>query len=155
MSAHIVDTGAIEALVTLAWRGPKDQERPYPGARWATIHVRDPRTGAVVQPKPDTMQALAHELWRENHNSVNALRGRDELAQRLTWGYLPERVTPTAVEGLKLVAYYRYQTCEHDGWATSFAHEFCDTLEQHLIHTLPGWEDAPWGWRHTTQESHD
>jgi hypothetical protein len=45
---------------------------------------------------------------------------------------------------LKLARSYEYQSCEHDGWDTSRAKRWIDTLIGDLIHRLPGYENAPW-----------
>lgn len=46
---------------------------------------------------------------------------------------------------LKAIDCYEYQSCEHDEWAESEAHAFCHALRKRMIHSLPGYEDAPWG----------
>jgi hypothetical protein len=53
---------------------------------------------------------------------------------------------PTLVEALKLLDCYEYQSCEHLGWDTSQANLFCRGLRSVLIHALPGYDEAPWGW---------
>ena len=45
----------------------------------------------------------------------------------------------------KQLANYEYQSCEHDSWESSQAHAFCSSLALKLLHSLPGWEEAPWG----------
>jgi len=54
---------------------------------------------------------------------------------------------PTQVEGLKLIACYEYQSCEHPEWETSEAKQFCDALRKHLVEQLKGYDEAPWEWR--------
>lgn len=46
---------------------------------------------------------------------------------------------------LKLIDCYEYQSCEHPGWNTSQAKEFCDRLRKALIGLLPGYAEANWG----------
>jgi len=53
---------------------------------------------------------------------------------------------PSPVETLKLIACYEYQSCEHPGWHGSEAQKFCKALRHSTIGTLPGYDDAPWGW---------
>src|SRR4051812_22662841 len=52
----------------------------------------------------------------------------------------------TAVEGLKLVGCYRYQTAGDD-WAGSAPAAFCQWLQNALINRVPGYHEAPWGWK--------
>ena len=53
---------------------------------------------------------------------------------------------PSPVAVLKLIDCYCYQSCEHPGWHTSEARLFCQALKNVTIGTLPGYDDAPWGW---------
>jgi hypothetical protein len=46
----------------------------------------------------------------------------------------------------KGVACYEYQSCEHDEWESSQAHAICESLTSHILHSLPGFDKAPWGW---------
>ncbi|HCG01491.1 MAG TPA: hypothetical protein DEV93_13215 [Chloroflexi bacterium] len=52
--------------------------------------------------------------------------------------------TVDAVQVLKAIDCYEYQSCEHDGWETSTARAFCDALRGAMIHRLPGYEEAQW-----------
>jgi hypothetical protein len=56
---------------------------------------------------------------------------------------------PTAVEALKLIDCYEYQSCEHPGWKDSEAKRFCDAARRNLVSLLPGYDTAPWEWRDT------
>lgn len=40
---------------------------------------------------------------------------------------------------------YEYQSCEHPEWEGSRARGFCSEFRDCLIATLPGYEDASWG----------
>jgi hypothetical protein len=53
---------------------------------------------------------------------------------------------PTAVEGLKLIGCFEYQSCEHPDWKGSEAQRFCESLRDSLIGALDGYDDAPWEW---------
>lgn len=64
--------------------------------------------------------------------------------------YTMERLP--AIETLKIIACYEYQSCEHDGWKDSEAKCFCNALIKNAIQRLPGYEEAPWEW---TQEPND
>ena len=50
------------------------------------------------------------------------------------------------VEKIKAVHCYRYQASEHEGWEKSDARHFCEDLESALVHELPGYRDAAWGY---------
>ena len=52
------------------------------------------------------------------------------------------QVSPVVI--LSAIACYEYQSCEHPGWATSEAHDFCHALRIKMIRMLPGYADAPW-----------
>jgi len=65
-------------------------------------------------------------------------RGRAGASRR------PRHTTWSAVELIKALHCYEYQSCEHPGWRTSQAHSFCRALERRLIGELPGYDDAPW-----------
>jgi hypothetical protein len=45
---------------------------------------------------------------------------------------------------LKAIDCYRYQSCEHPGWASSEAQQFCLALQALAINHLPGYDQAPW-----------
>lgn len=101
MSAWIVERGHIDVLVAA-------------GVGYQVIPVTDAvGTGA--------------RLWRENHESVNFRYREDESTP--AYGPAPhptERLHPVAV--LKALDCYDYQSCEHDGWASSAAAEFTTLL---------------------------
>lgn len=45
-------------------------------------------------------------------------------------------------ELLAAITCYEYQSCEHDGWETSYAREFCDRLRKHLCRQVPDYEET-------------
>ena len=51
---------------------------------------------------------------------------------------------PSPVAVLKAISCYEYQSCEHPGWHTSEARQFCSVLRDHMISMLPGYDDAQW-----------
>ena len=53
--------------------------------------------------------------------------------------------TPDVVTMLKAIDCYEYQSCEHPGWKTSHARDYCAEVRRNLIPMLPGYSDAPWG----------
>ena len=46
---------------------------------------------------------------------------------------------------LKAIDSYEYQSCEHEGWATSSVAAFCNQLRHALYSRLPGYQDGD-GW---------
>lgn len=50
----------------------------------------------------------------------------------------------TAIETLKALNCYEYQSCEPPDWKYSEAHAFCDALRDAAIRALPGYDSAPW-----------
>ncbi len=50
----------------------------------------------------------------------------------------------TAVEVLKAIHCYQYQSCDSPEWESTQAHAFCRALEYALITSLPGYARAPW-----------
>ena len=107
----------------------------------------------------DDKAAVGNMLWRANEESIRARypdckapdkypgNGRDAATgYTLTgadFGRPPARIEPVQV--LKSCNAYRYQACEHDGWETSEACSFIDSLREKAISCMPGYEDASWG----------
>lgn len=118
----------IDVLVQLAWLGPLEAEA------W--------------RPRTDDPDELGAELWTRNYEA-NADEGDPPLPE-YTFNALPVQVT--AVEGLKHVSCYRYQTGEALG--TPYEGDAIPTLIAELVGSLqaaiPGWEEAPWGWNDAT-----
>jgi hypothetical protein len=137
MSAYMVSDETIAALVDVAVYGPAPD-----GWDWA---------GAPVP--PDKANVLAQGLIAVNVLSLKA-RYPDAWPQMIRdsepYEHLPAIARigrrPNIVQALKLIAHWRYQSCEHDGWEHSSAAQVMRTLETRLIQQLPGYEEAPWGW---------
>src|SRR3989304_446422 len=95
----------------------------------------------------ENIRSVGH---RYEDSEITELPGRVDCEYMIPYRYrVPARV-PTAVETIKLVHCYRYQTCEHPGWEQSDAHGFCDALEAAAIDALPGYGEAPWRWAERT-----
>jgi len=118
MSAFIVCKEHVDALVTLAVRH-----------------------GLVPEGDESKIGAM---LTRENRKSVNYRYSERIKAPAYT--FRASLRVPTAVEGLKAIACYSYQTCEHRAWERSQAFKLCRQLEHELISILPGYDAAPWEW---------
>jgi hypothetical protein len=129
MSAFQCSTKHLAAIEALFKDGPIDCSKP---AHWR-VYARRVFSGSDMQ----------EMLWNENAKSV-ASRYRDAPPEPFPGrGQAAQR--PTIVEGLKLIACYEYQSCEHDGWEQSNARQLCRELRSELIHALPGYDEAPWG----------
>ena len=95
-------------------------------------------------------EALFSDLLQTNLDSLSA---RYPDAARISdwcsagesaYRYIEKEKCATAVEAIKLLQSYRYQSCEHEGWETSLANAYVTRLIGELICTLPGYEVSPW-----------
>jgi hypothetical protein len=107
----------------------------------------------------DEKAAVGNMLWRANEKSILARypdckgpadypgNGRDAATGYMLtgadFGRPPAHIEPVQV--LKSCNAFRYQACEHDGWESSEACSFIDSLREKAISCLPGYEDASWG----------
>ncbi len=145
MSAYILSKSHIDVLVTLAQRGPSGVP-VCPMNAWHTV-----RYGAL-DARTD-YDLIGANLLAENCKSVqhrypdceaSELPGPNDGHFMLPYRHSDPRRIPTAVEGLKLLACYEYQSCEHPGWSMSQAREFCESLRHCLISRLEGYDAADW-----------
>lgn len=133
MSAFMVVEQHINAMVHVALKGPSDYGKP-----WYSVGV-----------EPESADGIGRMLWHENAASIEARYGPDagQFDLAATYRYTtPVGRIPSAVEALKLISCYEYQSCEHPGWTGSRAHAFCQSLTGVLIGCLPGYDAAPWEW---------
>ena len=176
MSAWIVSKRHIDVMVQSALVGPTDLHRWNPmsdGFSWyhngthrldLTAEVGDESAPAVagfsgLELVPPSV--LGQRLWNENRRSVDHRYGEEN--EEHLYAFAPvyeDGVTTIGASGLtqtlkplvpaaelvKGIACYEYQSCEHAGWEGSEAHAFCEAMEDMILHSLPGWESAPWGW---------
>jgi hypothetical protein len=49
------------------------------------------------------------------------------------------------VQVIKSIGCYEYQSCEHPGWKTSRAYQFCQSLLRIALNSVPGYDSAMWG----------
>lgn len=132
MSAYVVSKSHIDALVTVALRGPIGGR-----STWREVQVGDEWDGSA-----DTLGAI---LTLQNLLSVS-YRYSDPsfLDMDCDAPYLWTAHPVTLVQAIKAIHCYAYQACENPGWDTSLAKEFCDKLESALVHSLPGYDEADW-----------
>lgn len=103
---------------------------------------------------------LGQMLWDENRRSIEArypdtrenfasAPGKcDEAEAGCQYGehnYSPMWDAFPAVQVLKAVQCFEYQSCEHAGWKASPAKGFCDFLRSAQTKRMPGYESAAWG----------
>jgi hypothetical protein len=121
----------------------------------------------IVATGGKTPTEIGRTLWQENHNSVNYRY--DENTPTPTYTHQPYAVPPADATwylfALKQIDCYRYQSCEHPGWAESEANTITQALAEHLQQQAereypgmsspdpatrwnaepPAYRDAPWG----------
>lgn len=133
MSAYLVDRACIDGIVLVHTR--RSGHAPH---------------DAIDGPSNDE---LGRKLLRENMLSLAGRYGDPIDEETLaTYRYAPgaKLQSASAVALIKNIHCYRYQACEHGGWEESWANQLCDALLNYLIHELPGYSDAPWGFTDDT-----
>jgi hypothetical protein len=150
MSAYVVNKRHIDALVT---GGLEEMRRSRSSSfRW----YQDDQPAAELT--WDQADAVGQMLWTENILSVeyrypdlkgfadneNSLPGPIGLDRDEAYTFQPLNEPLSAVELLKALHCYEYQSCEHPAWATSSAKAFAEALERATMRRLPGYDDANW-----------
>jgi hypothetical protein len=172
MSAFIVSKEHIDAMVRVGIAGPSDPHEIRPDRAWHGVSwfTSDPRAIAYDGSNPTAyfggLDAIRRELRSETAEATGAMLVAANVAsvqhrysepgddlpgpvvKYWTRPYVApvifRRQLPTAVEALKLIACYEYQSCEPPTWDGSEAQRFCDALRHALIGALPGYAEAPW-----------
>lgn len=161
MSAFVVDKDHVDAMVTLALRGPAGHWGP--GGAWSRLSwICDPDahwSQCMRQADYSAADDIGVMLWTENVRSIHARypdtaeadNGAPAYPGPADFGiadiaaYRWERTEQlSAIHGLGILRCYEYQSCEHDGWESSEAYRFCNALRHALINKLPGMDEAPW-----------
>jgi len=102
--------------------------------------------GFAPRTPPGDPLALERFALLVTENAASLLARYGEKAREMIGpqhDYVPGPALPV-LHVLKLARSYEYQSCEHDGWDTSRAKRWIDTLIGDLIRCFPGYEDAPW-----------
>lgn len=152
MSAYVVDRNHIGFLVGAAvcTKISRCQNAGIgfrlANGEWKTLQAHE--TEELVR--------LGQMLWEENIRSVlkrypqdtrDTMPGPDSddftFREADIWNPFAEKFDPVQV--LKSVSCLEYQSCEHDAWEHSEAHNFCKALESAAIGALSGYETAEWG----------
>lgn len=169
MSAFVVGKAHVDLMVKVGLEGPRGRAvRPdtaWYGVRWSAERPESDWTLADWQRAHRTLDAtnadeVGDMLVRENVRSVmhcypdtregGPIPGpcddywREPYRYPFTFRAMGYRMT--AVEGLKAVRCYEYQSCECPDWRESEAFRFCEALTSALVSALPGMDEAPWDW---------
>jgi hypothetical protein len=86
-------------------------------------------------------------LLKENARSVEQLYGDgypEGHTQTRTYVFRPWRRAPSPVEVIKACQCLEYQSCEHEGHASSIGKKMLREIMNAAIAALPGYEAAPW-----------
>ena len=122
MSSYVLTDFEINLLVHLAVKGPRE------ATHWRAM--------------TDAPAVLGERLATSNYR----MAGRSEDGPR-DYSYSPLAVEVSAIEGLKQIEHYVYQTADSEGaWRRDGVGQLIDALRAGLTTLLPGWEEAPWRW---------
>lgn len=152
MSAYMLDKTHIDLIVHLALYGPSGAP-VNPGASWYRPHFGNPAKRVEYENLNEVGQLLVTENLRSIQfrypdtvsNPENA-PGPSEAYWLEPYTYSDPRYRLTPIEGLKAIACYEYQSCEHPEWKDSNAKQFIDALRNSLIERVAGFDKAPWEW---------
>jgi len=164
MSAYVNSKEHIDAILRVALDGPADRGPRYPGDGWRFGSYY--HNGSRRDVRHEEAERLGVLLVTENARSVRYRYpddGLDTLPGPIDNGFVTDAFLGkyqygaygtgpviiaagprhlTAVEALKALDGYEYQSCEHPGWRESEAHSFCADLRHALISALPGYNEA-------------
>jgi hypothetical protein len=146
MSAFVVSKRHIDAIVR--WAVQRDMVYGYEHGqgKWRHLTFED-------------ADWLGRMLWAENVTSVeyrypDTAEGGEYPGPI---GFLPDEIVGykldtrtwvnapvSAVQVLKLCHSLDYQSCEHDGWKTSYAKEWLDAIREAAETYVPGYAEAEW-----------
>lgn len=91
---------------------------------------------------------LAENIMSVRHRypdcEYDQLPGTVPTQHAIGYRYRFPRVRLNAVQVLKALNCYEYQSCEHPGWNDSAAKRFCEVLTSYAIGELPGYDEAKW-----------
>lgn len=122
MSAYVLTDFEINLLVHLALHGPREADS------WRPLTDRPAEIGSQLRAR-------------------NVAAAGDPEDKPRAYEYESLSLELSAVEGLKQVSHYLYQTADDEGaWRRGTVGRFIDSLQSALISALPGWAEAPWSW---------
>jgi hypothetical protein len=153
MSAFVVNDRHIDYMLAaglkygrdgLRWLDPADTEETdfERGQVWGATAVANAQTRTRELTR-DNISNVGRMLLLANARSV-AFR-YDEPFDLPLYDYTTSKGDEIdAVQTIKAVACFRYQSCERPEWERSEAAAFCDALERAAINHLNGYADAKW-----------
>jgi len=127
MSAFIVSKKTIDAILT------------YAGDRNMSYYNPDTQTRINIRSEKN---AVGQILYAENYISVNYCY--EEKTKITKYQY----IRASGIKGiqiLKLLHCLEYQSCEHPEYYNGLAHHINKAIERQTISSLPGYDDADWG----------
>lgn len=145
MSSWLVNKAHIDAIVTVAQKGP------------AGVHVRNWYAHEILGYSPMTdPDEVGRILWKENLYGVSCrypgetaatLPGPCGLTDEIIEGYrfVRRMKNLTIPEALKAIACLRYQSCDSDTYFQSATEAWLTRLEHAIAACMVGYADAPWG----------
>lgn len=154
MSAFVVEPTHVDALVSagLSWRiGCSDLRWFWP--ELDRSEDMDALRGKTRELTFDSAGRVASMLYTECYVSVRyrydspaheEMPGLIDMPRPDEYVFAIMNGTPDPVVVLKALSCYEYQACEHPGWLSSEARQFCDALRHRAIRALPGYDAAPW-----------
>ena len=149
MSAFIVNDRHIDYLVSagmkwgIVWLAPSETPADVyqRGAPWGPGSVENvKRRSRKITSKADAEKAGAM-LSATNRESVNHRYNENEIEEMYSFRRVFEL---EAVQVIKALDCYEYQSCEHPEWEASEALNFCNALRSMAGHKIPGYDDAQW-----------
>lgn len=153
MSAFIVSKSHIDAMVLLGMRLPYPSASPLRWSRSYDTWDSDTTCKLTHESEDQVGQMLveccvASVAYRYKDSDLDRIEpplpGPIDPYYRRRYQWDPVTVCPSAVQGLKLISCYEYQSCEHPEWKESEARSFCHALSDKLITELPGYSGADW-----------
>jgi hypothetical protein len=141
MSAWIVAKPHIDRIVTAALLGASDDIHFLP---IITVAEADAVGQMLV-----TENVKSVEYRYPSHAKSDDLPGPYEAYYRKPYKFERKDLN-TRAEIANAIACLDYQSCEHDGWASSEASKFLERLSAALrlpddLDSMPGIDKAPWG----------
>lgn len=142
MSASVVGKEHINAMIRAGLHG-----------HYGPLHYYWNKEAKVLN--EETADEIGQMLLEENVKSVcyryqdselTNLPGKVNAEWLIPFTYRIMLEAPTAVEAIKIIQCYKYQSCEDPEWEASEAFAFCEALTHAQYDRLPGYDAAPWEW---------
>lgn len=127
MSAFVVNSTHVSAIVRWACRAN------------VTVYSGNPTRSLAISGRE---QEIAQILHNENVKSVNFRYHEVETPDHIVYDAFAASLN--AVEVIKACHCLAYQSCEHEGWGSSFAKSIVDAIVAAATRELPGYDKAAW-----------